>query len=105
MHQAIVCFFIFFITFTTMLTYFSFYNIKLFMCKLIGLEGLECLTELDLSYNCLTEHSILWPLKKMSTLLWVSLEGNPLSHHPKHRILSLKHLHPSLSDSKVLQIL
>ncbi|XP_014477087.1 PREDICTED: serine/threonine-protein kinase 11-interacting protein isoform X2 [Dinoponera quadriceps] len=68
--------------------------------SLNGLQGLECLTELDLSFNCLTEHSILWPLQKMSALLWVSLEGNPLSYHPKHRMLALKHLHPSLSNSK-----
>ncbi|XP_072763614.1 serine/threonine-protein kinase 11-interacting protein isoform X2 [Anoplolepis gracilipes] len=68
--------------------------------NLNGLQGLECLTELDLSFNCLTEHSVLWPLQKMPTLLWLSLEGNPLSYHPKHRLLSIKHLHPSLSDSK-----
>ncbi|XP_028044894.1 serine/threonine-protein kinase 11-interacting protein isoform X2 [Monomorium pharaonis] len=68
--------------------------------NLNGLQGLECLTELDLSFNCLTEHLVLWPLRKMSTLLWLSLEGNPLSYHPKHRILSIKYLHPSLSDSK-----
>ncbi|XP_032680725.1 serine/threonine-protein kinase 11-interacting protein isoform X2 [Odontomachus brunneus] len=68
--------------------------------NLNGLQGLECLTELDLSYNCLTEHSILWPLQRMSALLWMSLEGNPLSYHPKHRMLSLKHLHPNLSNSK-----
>ncbi|XP_076762138.1 uncharacterized protein LOC143430051 isoform X1 [Xylocopa sonorina] len=68
--------------------------------NLNGLQYLECLTELDLSYNCLMEHSILWPLEKMSALLWVSLEGNPLSYHPKHRLLSIKYLHPSLSDSK-----
>lgn len=66
-----------------------------------GMQNLECLTELDLSYNCLMEHSVLWPLEKMSALLWVSLEGNPLSYHPKHRLLSVKHLHPALSDSKV----
>lgn len=66
-----------------------------------GLQGLEALTELDLSYNCLTEHAGLWPLQKMSALVWISLEGNPLSYHPKHRILSLKYLHPSLSDNKV----
>lgn len=47
------------------------------------------------------EHSVLWPLEKMSALLWVSLESNPLSYHPKHRLLSIKHLHPALSDSKV----
>ncbi|XP_011152969.1 serine/threonine-protein kinase 11-interacting protein isoform X2 [Harpegnathos saltator] len=68
--------------------------------SLNGLQALECLTELDLSFNCLTEHSVLWPLQKMSALLWVSLEGNPLSYHPKHRMLSLRHLHPSLSNSK-----
>ncbi|XP_071565929.1 serine/threonine-protein kinase 11-interacting protein isoform X1 [Temnothorax nylanderi] len=68
--------------------------------NLSGLRGLECLTELDLSFNCLTEHSVLWPLRKMSTLLWLSLEGNPLSYHLKHRILTIKYLHPSLSDSK-----
>ncbi|XP_018055084.1 PREDICTED: serine/threonine-protein kinase 11-interacting protein isoform X2 [Atta colombica] len=68
--------------------------------NLSGLQGLECLTELDLSFNCLMEHLVLLPLQKMSTLLWLSLEGNPLSYHPKHRILTIKHLHPSLSDSK-----
>lgn len=68
--------------------------------NLDGMQNLECLMELDLSYNCLMEHSILWPLEKMSALLWVSLEGNPLSYHPKHRLLSIKHLHPALSDSK-----
>ncbi|XP_025267843.1 serine/threonine-protein kinase 11-interacting protein isoform X2 [Camponotus floridanus] len=68
--------------------------------NLNGLQGLECLTELDLSFNCLMDHSVLWPLQQMSTLLWLSLEGNPLSYHPKHRLLSIKHLHPSLSDSK-----
>ncbi|KAK9299456.1 hypothetical protein QLX08_007486 [Tetragonisca angustula] len=68
--------------------------------NLDGIQNLECLTELDLSHNCLMEHSVLWPLEKMSALLWVSLEGNPLSYHPKHRLLSIKHLHPALSDSK-----
>ncbi|KAG7211247.1 hypothetical protein KM043_010559 [Ampulex compressa] len=65
-----------------------------------GLEGLECITELDLSHNCLMEHSVLWPLERMSTLLWLLLEGNPLSYHPKHRLLCIKYLHPSLSNYK-----
>ncbi|XP_012253946.2 serine/threonine-protein kinase 11-interacting protein isoform X2 [Athalia rosae] len=68
--------------------------------NLSGLQGLDFLSELDLSYNCLTEHSVLWPLESMSALLWISLEGNPLSYHPKHRLLSIKHLHPSIADSK-----
>ncbi|XP_046828648.1 uncharacterized protein LOC124428534 isoform X1 [Vespa crabro] len=65
-----------------------------------GLQGLECLTEIDLSFNCLTEHSVLWPIERMSALLWISLEGNPLSYHPKHRLLSIKHFHPYLIDNK-----
>ncbi|XP_029051044.2 serine/threonine-protein kinase 11-interacting protein isoform X1 [Osmia bicornis bicornis] len=68
--------------------------------NLNGLQNIESLTELDLSYNCLMEHLTLWPLEKMSTLLWISLEGNPLSYHPKHRKLSVKYLHPCLRDSK-----
>ncbi|XP_018365237.1 PREDICTED: serine/threonine-protein kinase 11-interacting protein isoform X2 [Trachymyrmex cornetzi] len=68
--------------------------------NLSGLQGLEYLTELDLSFNCLMEHLVLLPLQKMSTLLWLSLEGNPLSYHPKYRILTIKYLHPNLSDSK-----
>ncbi|XP_046739064.1 serine/threonine-protein kinase 11-interacting protein isoform X2 [Diprion similis] len=67
-----------------------------------GLKGLESLSELDLSYNCLTDHSVLWPLENMSVLLWVSLEGNPLAFHPRHRIFSIKHLHPSVADSKFI---
>ncbi|XP_043250527.1 serine/threonine-protein kinase 11-interacting protein isoform X2 [Colletes gigas] len=68
--------------------------------KLNGLQNLKCLTKLDLSYNCLMEHSTLWVLEKMSTLLCISLEGNPLSYHLKHRQLFIKYLHPSLKDSK-----
>ena len=67
----------------------------------LGLQGLENLVELDLSYNCLTEHYNLWPLEPLSGLLWVLLEGNPISYHPNHRLLSLKHLHPCLSGTKV----
>ncbi|XP_012140983.2 uncharacterized protein LOC100876018 isoform X1 [Megachile rotundata] len=68
--------------------------------NLNGLQNLESLTELDLSYNCLMEHLTLWPLEKMSALLWISVEGNPISYHPKHRRLSIKYLHPCLRDSK-----
>ncbi|KAI4488204.1 hypothetical protein M0804_005052 [Polistes exclamans] len=71
-----------------------------FIEDISGLQGLECLTEIDLSFNCLTEHSVLWPIERMSALLWLSLEGNPLSYHPKHRLLSIKHLHPCLIDNK-----
>ncbi|XP_058800960.1 serine/threonine-protein kinase 11-interacting protein isoform X2 [Phymastichus coffea] len=65
-----------------------------------GLQGLDSLVELDLSYNCLTDHSMLWPLETMSMLMWVCLKGNPMAYHPRHRLHTIKHLHPSLSDSK-----
>ncbi|XP_043287960.1 serine/threonine-protein kinase 11-interacting protein isoform X2 [Venturia canescens] len=68
--------------------------------NLNGLQGLDCLAELDLSYNCLDDHSVLWPLETMSALLWVALEGNPLAYYKKHRLLTIKHLHSALSESK-----
>ncbi|KOC68415.1 Serine/threonine-protein kinase 11-interacting protein [Habropoda laboriosa] len=68
--------------------------------NLNGLQHLKCLKELDLSYNCLIQHCTLWPLEKMSALLWISVEGNPLSYHPKHRLLCIKYLHTCLCDSK-----
>nr|XP_033339293.1 serine/threonine-protein kinase 11-interacting protein [Megalopta genalis]XP_033339294.1 serine/threonine-protein kinase 11-interacting protein [Megalopta genalis]XP_033339295.1 serine/threonine-protein kinase 11-interacting protein [Megalopta genalis]XP_033339296.1 serine/threonine-protein kinase 11-interacting protein [Megalopta genalis] len=68
--------------------------------NLDGLQNLGNLTELDLSFNCLMDHSRLWVLENMSTLLSVSLKGNPLSYHPKHRLLCMKYLHSCLSDSQ-----
>ncbi|XP_034937673.1 serine/threonine-protein kinase 11-interacting protein isoform X2 [Chelonus insularis] len=67
--------------------------------NLSGLQNLE-LAELDLSYNCLIDHSSLWPLETITSLLWLNLEGNPIFYHKKHRNLTLKHLYPSLAESK-----
>ncbi|XP_011301972.1 serine/threonine-protein kinase 11-interacting protein isoform X2 [Fopius arisanus] len=68
--------------------------------NLNGLQGLDCLAELDLSYNCLADHSVLWPLKTMTALLSLTLEGNPITYHHHHRILTIKHLNSSLAESK-----
>ncbi|XP_078051499.1 uncharacterized protein LOC144477636 [Augochlora pura] len=68
--------------------------------NLDGLQNLGNLIELDLSFNCLMDHSKLWVLENMSTLLSVSLKANPLSYHPKHRLLCMKYLHSCLSDSQ-----
>lgn len=50
-----------------------------------GLVRLENLIELDLSGNCLLDHSHLLPICTCSTLQFLNLSGNPLSFHPKHR--------------------
>ena len=67
----------------------------------LGLQGLDYLAELDLSYNCLTDHAVLWPLQTMASLVWLTLAGNPLAYHKEHRSLTMKHLHWLLSESKV----
>jgi len=68
---------------------------------LTGLVALECLLELDLSCNCLSEHGALIPLLQLSALNWLSLEGNPLSFHPQHRTRTAWHLPNSTTTSKV----
>ncbi|KAK0157378.1 hypothetical protein PV328_011126 [Microctonus aethiopoides] len=67
-----------------------------------GLQGLDSLAELDLSFNCLTTHSLLWPIEVMTALLWLNLEGNPLSYHKRHRVLTSKYLHSSLAENKFI---
>ncbi|CAD6233862.1 GSCOCG00007357001-RA-CDS [Cotesia congregata] len=67
---------------------------------LTGLENLDCLSELDISYNCLLNHSVLWPLSSITTLLWLNLVGNPLFYHDKHRCCTLRYLHAALAENK-----
>ncbi|XP_067012094.2 serine/threonine-protein kinase 11-interacting protein isoform X2 [Anabrus simplex] len=67
---------------------------------LSALESLENLSELDLSCNCLTDHEELVPLLKLSSLTWLSLEGNPLSFHPKHRSFTVHYLHRKAAFEK-----
>ncbi|XP_074114306.1 serine/threonine-protein kinase 11-interacting protein isoform X2 [Cotesia typhae] len=67
---------------------------------LTGLENLDCISELDISYNCLLNHSVLWPLSSITTLLWLNLVGNPLFYHDKHRSCTLRYLHAALAENK-----
>ncbi|KDR23218.1 serine/threonine-protein kinase 11-interacting protein [Zootermopsis nevadensis] len=67
-----------------------------------GLVALECLLELDLSCNCLTNHKALSPLLRLSDLTWLSLEGNPLSFHPQHRTRTARHLHDCAATSRFM---
>lgn len=63
------------------------------------ISTLTNLEELDLSENCLLEHSCLAPLANLHSLRWLSLQGNPLSFHPQHRTLSVKNLHSSAASN------
>lgn len=54
---------------------------------------LSNLCELDLGDNCLLEHSVLSPLSCLAALKWLSIENNPLSYHPLHRMYSASCLH------------
>lgn len=57
-----------------------------------GLVRLDSLLELDLSGNCLLDHSLLLPLCTLSSLRYLNLSGNPLSFHPKHRSATCRFL-------------
>lgn len=62
------------------------------LCHLVNLQ------KLDLSNNCLVEHSLLSPLSHLARLRWLSLQGNPVAFHPKHRKLTAKHLHSNAAS-------
>lgn len=52
---------------------------------IVGLVRLDALLELDLSGNCMLDHSLLLPLCTLNSLRYLNLSGNPLAFHPKHR--------------------
>ncbi|XP_031332646.1 serine/threonine-protein kinase 11-interacting protein-like isoform X2 [Photinus pyralis] len=56
------------------------------------------LSELDLSNNCLLEHSGLLPLANLSLLKYLNLVGNPLSFHPCHRMNTAYYLHFNVAN-------
>ncbi|XP_069674529.1 serine/threonine-protein kinase 11-interacting protein isoform X2 [Periplaneta americana] len=70
--------------------------------ELSGLLGMESLMELDLSCNCLADHDSLNPILHLPSLTWLSLEGNPLSFHTQHRILTARHLHDNTATGKFM---
>lgn len=66
------------------------------------LATLVNLSELDLSNNCLIEHSQLLSLSYLQNLQRVVLQGNPLSYHPKHRRKTVMYLHIKLPTQFLL---
>eukprot|EP00058_Branchiostoma_floridae_P017526 XP_002603014.1 hypothetical protein BRAFLDRAFT_123981 [Branchiostoma floridae] len=67
-----------------------------------GVESFHKLHELDLSNNCLYDHSMLEPLGFLNFLHMLSLYGNPLSFHPAHRQQTARHLSPIVGMQELL---
>lgn len=57
-----------------------------------GLVRLDNLLELDLSGNCMMDHSLLLPLCTLNALRYLNLSENPLAFHPKHRSATCRYL-------------
>lgn len=62
-----------------------------------GLVRLDNLLELDLSGNCMLDHSLLLPLCTLNALRYLNLSGNPLAFHPKHRSATCRYLSKNAS--------
>jgi Leucine-rich repeat (LRR) protein len=69
-----------------------------FVEDLTGISCLDGLIELDLSENCLLDHSTLLPLSTLAALQYLNLKGNPIECHPKHRQVSSTYLHKNTSS-------
>jgi len=67
--------------------------------QLSPLSDLLYLEQLDLSGNCLMHHDALAPISSLNKLLQIDIRHNPLSTHPKHRILASSWLNPSLASA------
>ncbi|XP_037024517.1 serine/threonine-protein kinase 11-interacting protein isoform X2 [Bradysia coprophila] len=65
-----------------------------------GISSLDSLSELDVSGNCILDHSSLLPLSSLINLSYLNLHGNPLSFHPSHRQITAKCLHKNTSSVK-----
>ncbi|CAM9540702.1 unnamed protein product [Lampetra fluviatilis] len=59
-----------------------------------GVQMLETLQTLDVSYNLLMEHSQLSPLSQLPHLQKLYVQGNPLFFRKGHRVETVRHLSP-----------
>lgn len=72
-----------------------------FIEDISGISRFDGLNELDLSENCILDHSALLPLSTLASLRFLNLQGNPLHCHPKHRQATARFLHKNTSTVKV----
>ena len=71
-----------------------------FLEDISGISRLDSLTELDLSGNCIVDHSNLLPLSTLVSLCYLNLLENPVACHPKHRVATVRYLHKNTSSVK-----
>ncbi|XP_065078704.1 serine/threonine-protein kinase 11-interacting protein isoform X2 [Ochlerotatus camptorhynchus] len=77
-----------------------FYISNNFIEDLSGVSRLLCLSELDVSGNCIVDHTALLPVSTLSSLCFLNLRDNPLACHPKHRQATARYLNKNTSSSK-----
>lgn len=74
--------------------------------QLTLLSDLLYLEQVDLSGNCLMHHDALAPISSLNKLIQLDIRYNPLSTHPKHRLIASSWLNPALaSTTPVLDML
>lgn len=66
------------------------------------LAVLSELRELDLANNCLMDHTTLGPLSNLPLLRCLILQGNPLSFHKQHRLITARYLHANTASANFL---
>ncbi|XP_038109345.1 uncharacterized protein LOC6041308 isoform X2 [Culex quinquefasciatus] len=71
-----------------------------FIEDLSGVSRLLSLNDLDLSGNCIVDHTALLPVSTLSSLCCLNLKDNPLACHPKHRQASARYLNRNTSNAK-----
>ncbi|XP_062545244.1 serine/threonine-protein kinase 11-interacting protein isoform X2 [Armigeres subalbatus] len=73
-----------------------------FIEELSGISRLLRLSELDVSGNCIVDHTALLPVSTLSCLCFLNLKDNPLACHPKHRQATARYLNRNTSTSKIV---
>lgn len=71
-----------------------------FIEDISNVSYLESLIDLDLSENCLLDHSSLLHITALVALQQLNLKENPLACHPKHRQSTCRYLHKNTATVK-----
>lgn len=81
----------------------SFNSILLILIPNIAeVSRLDSLNDLDLSGNCILDHSMLMPISTLISLHYLNLQENPLACSLMHRQATARYLHKNTSTVKVI---